>query len=179
MLFIIMFTFIIIQRMIELWIAKKNEKWMLRNGGVEYGENHYKIMVFIHILFFLSLLLEVIVFERILSELWPLLLSLFALLQIARIWVIFTLGKYWNTKIIVLPGATIVSKGPFRFLKHPNYIIVTLELLILPLMFNAYITAIVFFFLNQWILSIRIPLEEKALKENTDYTKYLEAKVRR
>lgn len=178
MLFFLMFTFIIIQRMIELWIAKKNEKWMLRNGGVEYGQNHYKIMVFIHILFFLSLLLEVIVFERMLSEFWSLLLSLFALLQIGRIWVIFTLGKYWNTKIIVLPGAAIVSKGPFRYFKHPNYIIVTLELLLVPLMFNAYITAIVFFFLNQWILSIRIPIEENALKENTDYINYVESKVR-
>ena len=81
-----------------------------------------------------------------------------------RIWCLTSLGKFWNTKIIVLPVLDVVIKGPYKFIRHPNYLIVTIELLVLPLLFSAYFTAIVFSLLNVWMLSVRIPAEEKALK---------------
>ena len=169
MFFNLFFSIIIIQRLAELYLAKKNERWMKQNGGEEYGVRHYQLMVMIHSCFFLSLLLEVFFFEKTIHSLWIVWLALFVITQLGRIWVIYSLGKYWNTKIIVLPSSKTISKGPYKYLKHPNYLIVTLELLIIPLMFNAYITLICFFILNQLILAIRIPYEEKILAENTDY----------
>ena len=169
MYFILFFTVLVIQRVIELIIAKTNEKWMKENGAIEYGQNHYKFMVFIHFAFFVSLLIEGGMFHTSVHSQWPLLLSVFILTQIGRIWVIFSLGRYWNTKIIVLPNANVVSKGPFKYFKHPNYVIVTIELVIIPLLFNAYWTLCIFALLNQIILAIRIPLEERALKSETNY----------
>lgn len=161
---------IIIQRLAEVWIAKGNEQWMKARGAVEYGEEHYPFMVSIHTAFFISLIVEGILRGGELSRFWPIYFTIFILAQAARTWVILSLGRFWNTKIIVLPGARIVSKGPFRFVRHPNYIIVTAELLVVPLMFQAYWTAAVFFILNQIILSIRIPAEEMALKKATNYS---------
>src|SRR4051812_45803045 len=108
MFFILLVIFIIIQRIVELTIARKNEKWMKEQGAIEYGKNHYKWMVLVHVGFFISLMIEVIVFQKKMIAIWPFFLSVFFLLQIARVWVIASLGKFWNTKIIVLPGATIV-----------------------------------------------------------------------
>ncbi|MBS4176618.1 isoprenylcysteine carboxyl methyltransferase family protein [Lederbergia citrea] len=170
MFFIVFLIFLITQRLVELGIAKRNEHWMKKNGAIEYGQRHYKFMVLIHIVFFISLITEVLLFDKNLNHYWIGFIILFGIVQIGRIWVIATLGKFWNTKIIVLPGIKVVAKGPFKYVKHPNYIIVTIELLVIPLMFNAYLTAALFFILNQLILAIRIPAEEKALKENTDYT---------
>ena len=170
MFFILLVLFIIIQRIVELTIARKNEKWMKEQGAIEYGKNHYKWMVLVHVGFFISLMIEVIVFQKKMIAIWPFLLSVFFLLQIARVWVIASLGKFWNTKIIVLPGANIVTKGPYKYIKHPNYFIVTLELLVIPIMFQAYVTALCFLIFNQIILSIRISAEEKALREQTNYS---------
>jgi methyltransferase len=90
---------------------------------------------------------------------------LFLLTQIARIWCIWSLGKYWNTKIIVLPGSPLVKKGPYKYVKHPNYIVVGAELFIIPLLFGAYITAVIFPILHILLLRVRIPCEEKALNK--------------
>lgn len=162
-------SFVILQRIVELFFAKRNERWMKARGAKEYGQDHYKAMVLIHTLFFLSLITEVLLLKKTVSSLWPTFIFLFIAAQMARIWVITSLGKYWNTKIIVLPGIEVVAKGPFKYVKHPNYLIVTIELLVIPLLFGAYVTAIVFFILNQIILRVRIPVEEKALRENTNY----------
>ena len=167
--FILFFSVLMIQRLVELYIARSNEKWMKEQGAIEYGQAHYKMMVGIHVAFFISLLVEGGVFHSGVSQYWPLLLGGFILTQLGRIWVISSLGKYWNTKIIVLPRAEVIAKGPYKHLKHPNYLIVTLEFLIVPLLFNAYWTLFIFALLNQFILSIRIPLEEQALKSETDY----------
>ena len=169
MFFIIIITVVIIQRLVELMIARRNEKWMLRQGAYESGARHYPLMVMMHIAFFLSLLLEVSIGNRTLSPFWIALLTLFILAQVVRIWCLASLGRFWNTKIIILPGADVVKKGPYRFIRHPNYLIVTTELLVLPLLFSAYFTAILFSLLNVWMLSVRIPVEEKALKEATNY----------
>lgn len=169
MLFYIIITIVIFQRLVELFIAKRNEKWMRSQGAFEAGAGHYPIMVSMHTAFFISLILEVLVIDRPLSPLWIPLLSLFLIAQIARVWCLTSLGKFWNTKIIILPGANVVRKGPYQFIRHPNYVIVAIELLVLPLLFSAYFTAIVFSLLNLWMLSVRIPTEEKALKEVTNY----------
>lgn len=169
MFFTIVITIVILQRLVELIIARRNEKWMLRQGAYEAGARHYPLMVVMHIAFFLSLLLEVSIVNRVLSPLWIVLLILFLIAQIARIWCLTSLGKFWNTKIIILPGVNVVKKGPYQFMRHPNYVIVTTELLVLPLLFSAYFTAIIFSLLNLWMLSVRIPTEEKALKGATNY----------
>lgn len=163
--------FVIVQRIVELFIARRNENWMKSQGGYEVGAKHYPYMVAIHIGFFISLILEVLIFKRHLSPYWWVFFILFIGLQLMRIWVISSLGKYWNTKIIVLPGAHVVKKGPFHFLRHPNYVVVSLEILIIPLIFNGIFTAILFTLLNLCILYIRIPIEEAALREVTDYRK--------
>lgn len=166
MFFLMILTFLVIQRLIELYIASQNERWMLQKGAIVYGQKHYPYMIILHVSFFLILIVEVVLSGQEPTRFWPILLGTFILLQLARYWVIFTLGKYWNTKIIVLPGADLIEKGPFQYMKHPNYMIVTLELLVVPLMFQAYITAILFFFLNQWMLLIRIREENQALQQN-------------
>ncbi|KYD09210.1 hypothetical protein MXL46_01305 [Heyndrickxia sporothermodurans] len=169
MFFYLLLVIIIIQRCVELFIAKKNERFLKDQGAKEYGRKHYLFMVMMHICFFVSLLVEVTFFAKSLSSLWPIWFSLFLLTQIGRVWVIQSLGTFWNTKIIVLPEATIVSKGPYKYIKHPNYLIVTTELLVIPLMFNAYFTLVCFFILNQLILAIRIPYEERVLLKETNY----------
>lgn len=168
-LFYLFFTVIVLQRLAELMIAKRNEKWMKQQGAIEFGKDHYGIMVSMHLLFFVSFMFEVLIFRNTLSPLWIWLLPVFLITQFGRMWALTSLGKYWNTKIIVLPNANVVRKGPYRFIKHPNYAIVTLELLVIPLLFQAYITAAVFTVLNIAMLSIRIPAEEHALKTLTKY----------
>ncbi|WP_249597589.1 isoprenylcysteine carboxyl methyltransferase family protein [Peribacillus frigoritolerans] len=170
MIFAIFIILIAIQRLVELYIAKQNEKQLKAGGAIEYGESHYKWMVLMHLSFFIVLIIEVVALERDISGLWPIWLTLFLIAQSGRIWVIRSLGKHWNTKIIVVPDAEVVIKGPYKFFKHPNYIIVATEILVISLLFNAYYTAIIFSLLNVWMMMVRIPLEEKALKEHTKYS---------
>jgi methyltransferase len=167
--FLIFISVLVVQRLLELLIARRNEKWMKARGAIEFGTNHYPFIVLIHSLFFLVLLFEKIAFSRELSPIWPLWAAAFAFAQLIRIWAISSLGRYWNTKIIVLPNVEVVRKGPYRFIKHPNYLVVSVELLVVPLFFGAYITACLFTLLNVLLLSIRIPAEEKALRELTEY----------
>lgn len=169
MLFTILIGIVILQRLVELVVARKNEKWMKAQGAYEAGASHYPFMIMLHTAFFISLITEVYFFERTLSPFWVPLLIIFLLAQVARVWCLTSLGKFWNTKIIILPGAEVVQKGPYKLIRHPNYVIVCTELLVLPLIFQAYFTAIVFTLLNILILSVRIPAEERALREATNY----------
>ncbi|WP_330948964.1 isoprenylcysteine carboxyl methyltransferase family protein [Virgibacillus sp. MG-45] len=155
--------FIILQRLVELVIARNNEKWMKERGGVERGEDHYKWFIILHFLFFLSLLVETHLHGRSAYPFSFFLFSLFFIAQICRIWCIYTLGRFWNTKIIVLPRVALIKKGPYKYVKHPNYFIVGIELFVIPMLFGAYATAIVFPILHLLLLRIRIPREEKAL----------------
>ena len=170
MIFAIFIILIAIQRLVELYIAKQNEIQLKSEGAVEYGKSHYRWMVLMHLSFFIVLIIEVVALERDMSGLWPIWLTLFLIMQSGRIWVIRSLGKHWNTKIIVVPDADVVIKGPYKFFRHPNYIIVATEILVISLLFNAYYTAIIFSLLNVWMMMVRIPLEEKALKEHTEYS---------
>jgi methyltransferase len=155
---------IIGQRLLELVIAKNNEKWMKARGGVEAGSEHYKWFIYLHILFFMSIFLETTINanEQMLIFNYVYFL-VFVAAQLARIWCIYSLGRFWNTKIIVLPRVALIKKGPYKFVKHPNYIIVAVELFIIPMLFGAFITAMVFPILHIMLLRIRIPAEEKAL----------------
>ncbi|MEI5907256.1 isoprenylcysteine carboxylmethyltransferase family protein [Bacillus spongiae] len=169
---------VIVQRLVELYIAKKNEQWMISQGAIEFGQRHYKVMVLIHTLFFISLLGEMIWNEGNLSSFWPFYLILFILTQVGRVWIITSLGKYWNTKIFVLPEMNVIVKGPYKYFKHPNYVLVTIELIVIPLLFDAFWTLFFFGCLNQLILAIRIPIEEKALKQITNYEEIFPTKKR-
>lgn len=178
-MFTLFFAFIVTQRLMELVVARKNEKWMRLEGAVEYGKSHYPYIVALHVAFLLSFLLEVSILDKTVSSFWPVLLLFFLLTQGLRIWAIYSLGKYWNTKVLIVPNANIIQKGPYRYLRHPNYFIVALEIVLIPLLFQAYVTLILFTILNAWMLSVRIPLEEKALADVTnDYSNYMEERNR-
>lgn len=177
-MFYVFFSLIIIQRISELAIAKRNEKWMIDRGGIEHGSEHYPYIVALHSFFLLSLLCEVMVFQREISALWYLLIPLLIITQMIRYWALMSLGPYWNTKIIIVPNDIVISKGPYQYLKHPNYIIVAVEILILPLLFQAYATALLFTLLNIVIMTVRIPTEEKALQKHTNYQEAFNSKSR-
>jgi len=168
-LFLFVFIIVVMQRLVELFVANRNEKWIRSKGAKEIGASHYKWMVLMHMAFFVSLLIEVLVFDRPLSPFWGVLLAVFLLMQVLRVWCLSSLGKFWNTKILILPGADVQKKGPYRWIRHPNYVIVTTELIVLPILFSAYFTAGLFLLLNIWMLSVRIPAEERALRDLTNY----------
>lgn len=152
---------IIIIRIIELIIAKNNEKWLLKEGAVEYGKEHYKFFIFLHTGFFISMILEYNLTRF--EEINFIIFLVFFVVQIFRLSIFLSLGKYWNTRILVIPGRNLVKKGLYRYFKHPNYIIVILEFILIPLSFHLYYTMIVFSVLNLILLSVRIKAENKAL----------------
>jgi methyltransferase len=156
---------IIVQRLLELRLAKRNLQWALEHGGKEHSPEHYPIMVAIHTGWFVSILIEGVARGAEVSSLWPLWVGLVLIAQVARYWIISSLGRYWNTRIVIVPNAKLVRSGPYKFLKHPNYVVVALEIFVVPMIFGAWITAVVFSALNAWLLlSIRIPAEERALR---------------
>ncbi|WP_404452806.1 hypothetical protein LG329_01435 [Virgibacillus necropolis] len=162
----VLLAVVICQRLIELVIARKNEEWMLRQGGVERGAEHYKWFVAVHALFFISIIVECLLRNNPIESINYFLFSIFILTQLARVWCITSLGKFWNTKVIILPGASLRTTGPYNYIKHPNYLIVGIELFVIPLLIGAPITAITFplvhiFLLIKW----RLPIEDKALAD--------------
>ena len=177
MLFFILIFLVIAQRITEVFIAKRNEKKMRTRGAYEVGSSHYPYMVALHVSFFICLIAEVVVMNQRISPLFPLFFVIFLFVQALRIWCLTSLGTFWNTKIMILPGAHVVKTGPYLYMKHPNYVVVCIEIALLPLMFQAYFTAIFITLLNLSILSVRIPLEEKALMEATDYTEEFKKKI--
>lgn len=162
MVFAVFIVFLIVLRVGELLLARRNERWLLQHGAVEYGHKHYGYIVTLHILFFVSLITEY-AFTSTGYYSIPLLVLYFLLLGF-KAWAILSLGKFWNTKIFHISGYPLVKKGPYRFMKHPNYIIVIAEIALIPLIFHLYITAIVFSVLNGVMLYVRIQEENKALK---------------
>ena len=155
---IALLSFVTLQRLSELALARRNTRHLLALGAREYSPGHYPLIVAVH--------------AGWLATLWWLaigrpihvpLLILFLLLQGARIWVLRTLGSRWTTRIIVLPGAPLVTVGPYRFVSHPNYLIVIGEIAALPLVFGLWHVAAVFSLLNALVLAIRIQAENAAL----------------
>lgn len=154
-------AFVTLQRLSELVIARRNTARLMAAGAREYGASHYPVMVAMHTAWLIALWFSV--GDRTVS--WPLLL-IFAVLQGMRIWVLATLGPRWTTRIIVLPGASLVARGPFRFLRHPNYAVVTAEIAVLPLTFGLVGIAALFTVLNAAMLYVRIGAENRALGLN-------------
>jgi methyltransferase len=161
MTFIFFISFLIIQRLAELYVSSKNEKWLLRNGAIEYGKEHYPYIVLLHTLFIISLIAEYI--WRTDAEANYFFIVLFFVLIIIKVMVISTLGHYWNTKIYKVPGTRPVATGIYKYIKHPNYIIVICEIAIIPLAFHLYYTAVIFTILNTIMLTIRIKKENEVL----------------
>ena len=166
-MFFVLFSLMIIQRVTELFHAKRNELWLLNRGGIEYGREHYPFIVALHVFFLLSLLLEVLILDKELTDIWLLFIPILAISQLIRYWSVVSLGNYWNTKIIIIPDERVVSKGPYQFMRHPNYLVVAVEILFIPLLFHAYFTSFLFTVFNVLIMTIRIPTEERALLANT------------
>jgi methyltransferase len=157
------------ERIVELVISKRNATAAFARGGKEFGQRHFPFMVTLHTGFLLACIAEVFLLGRpfIPGLGWPMLV-IALLCQAGRYWCIVSLGSQWNTRVIVVPGAGRVERrGPYRFtwLPHPNYVIVAIEGIALPLVYTAWITAIVFTLLNAiLLLAFRIPTEDRALK---------------
>jgi len=162
---------VLLQRMGELVLANRNARLIRSLGGYEIGSSHYKYIVLLHLFFFLCLIWEVVRGHHVslLPDWWIFPFSLFVLAQILRYWCIVSLGRHWNTRILILPGSKPVRRGPYRFFRHPNYLVVGIELLALPLTFQAYATAILFTLFNAWLLlKVRIPIEQQAVYTRRD-----------
>lgn len=153
-----------VERMAELVVAKRNTRWSLEHGGVECGQGHYPPMVVLHTGLLFGALAEVWLGDRPFDPAlgWTM-LAVVTAAQALRWWCIRTLGPRWNTKIVVVPGLALVSGGPYRFLRHPNYVAVVAEGVALPLVHSAWLTALVFTVLNAWLLTVRIRTENRAL----------------
>jgi methyltransferase len=150
---------VVVLRLVELVHARRNTQALRRRGAVEIGSGHYPLLVVLHAAWLASLFLLVPA-DAPVSLPW---FVLFLLLQGARLWVILTLGPWWTTRIMTLPEAPLVRRGPYRFLRHPNYAVVAAEIAVLPLVFGAWRLALIFSLLNALLLGWRIRIEERAL----------------
>lgn len=169
---VFLFLLVLGQRIVELRISKRNQQWMEEQGGYEIGKEHYPIILGVHLLLFIGILAEVVFFRTTPPSWWAVPLSIFFVTQGLRYWCIHSLGKYWSTRIWVVPGHSPQQVGPYRYLRHPNYLIVMIEILIFPFIFGAYFTSILVTIMNAFvILLLRVPREELALKEVTNYEK--------
>jgi methyltransferase len=155
---IALLAFVTLQRLVELPIARANMQRLLAAGGYEVGASHYPLLVAVHAAW--------------LASLWWLapgrpvdlpFFALFILIEIGRIWVLRTLGRRWTTRIIIVPGEKLVASGPYRFVDHPNYLVVIGEIAVLPLVFGLWQVALIFSLLNAAVLTIRVRAENAAL----------------
>ena len=169
---VVLFTVFILltggERIVELFTSLRHARWAFERGGVESGKGHYPAMVMLHTGLLVGSLAEVWLLGRPFIALlgWPM-LAIAVLCQVGRIWIIRSLGNQWNTRIIVVPGMPLSRRGPYRWtrLRHPNYVLVVVEGLAIPLIHTAFITAAVFAVLNAiLLLGFRIPAEERALE---------------
>lgn len=154
-----------VQRLLEVWYSRRNERRLRARGAVERGSGHFPAMVAIHTLWLVSTLVEGLLRGPEPPVWWPVPLAAFLLVQPLRYWAILTLGVNWNVRVLVVPGGKLVKNGPYRYFPHPNYVVVAVEVLTFPLIFGAWITAVVFSLLNAALLYLRIRTENRALKE--------------
>jgi methyltransferase len=152
------------ERLVELVVARRNAAWSLARGGTEHGRGHYPPMVLLHKALLVGCLVEPAVMARpFVPALGVPMLLLVVAAQALRWWCIASLGPRWNTRVIVVPGLPLVTRGPYRWLRHPNYLAVVVEGAALPLVHSAWLTAGAFTALNLWLLGVRIRCEEAAL----------------
>ena len=154
-----------VERVFELSVATRNRRWLVSRGAIEIGAGHYPIMVTLHSLFLVSCLAEVWLLDRRFRPAlgWSMLVLL-AFSMLGRYWVMATLGRRWTTRILCLPGQPRITRGPFRWFRHPNYAVVVCEIFALPLIHTAWLTAVVFSLANGLLLRERIGVEEAGLR---------------
>ena len=166
--FTVLVVLVAVERLAELVISNRNAAWSLARGGRETGRRHYRVMVLLHSGLLVGMLVEAWVRR---PEVPPLLAGSMLLLALAsqalRWWCIGTLGRRWNTRVIVVPDLPLVRSGPYRFLSHPNYVAVVAEGVALPLVHAAWVTAAVFTVANAALLSVRLRVENAALSTVT------------
>jgi methyltransferase len=153
-----------VERLFELAVSRRNTRWSIAHGGREFGRGHYPVMVTMHTLLLVACIVEVATMHRpFLPWLgWPM-VAVVALSTALRWWCGAALGKHWNPRLIVIPKAPLVQRGPYRWIHHPNYTAVTAEVAALPLVHSAWVTAIVFSIANALVLNVRIRAENTAL----------------
>ncbi len=163
-LFVVLIVLVGLERVAELVVSLRNARWSFERGGVESGKGHYPFMVLLHTGFLAGCLVEAIVADRPFVPWlgWPM-LAVVLLAQGLRWWCITVLGHQWNTRVIVVPGLSLVATGPYKLIRHPNYVAVVAEGIALPLVHTAWITAVLFLVLNIPLLAVRIRTEEAAL----------------
>lgn len=157
---VVLLALVTAQRLGELVLARRNTRRLLARGAVEVSPGHYPLIVGLHAAWLAGLWL--LAWDRPVDIGW---VAAFGVLQFLRVWVIATLGARWTTRILVLPGAPLVRRGPYRLLSHPNYVVVVAEIAVLPLAFGLGLYALVFSLLNGAVLMIRIRAESRALAE--------------
>ncbi|WNG81429.1 isoprenylcysteine carboxyl methyltransferase family protein [Mycobacterium sp. ITM-2016-00316] len=153
-----------LERLVELAVSRRNANWSFARGGREFGQGHYPVMVAMHSALLLSCIAEVAFAHRpfIPALGWPM-VAVVAASTVVRWWCVATLGKHWNPRLIIVPGAELVRSGPYRWIHHPNYTAVAVEVAALPLVHSAWLTAIVFTIANAAVLRVRISAENLAL----------------
>jgi methyltransferase len=151
-------AFLTAQRLAELWWAKRNEARLLAAGGIEHGHSHLWLIVALHAAWLLGLWL--LAYDHPVSLVF---FGLFVVAQLLRFWVLWTLGRRWTIRIMVLPGEQLVARGPYRWLRHPNYAVVSGEVAVVPLALGLPLYALVFTVLNAAVLAVRIAAENAAL----------------
>ena len=146
------------ERLGELWLARRNTSALIAAGAVEHAPGHYPLIVLLHTAWLMGL--WALAWSSPINTLW---LVVFLLLQVLRVWVLATLGPRWTTRIIVQPGAPLVARGPYKWLSHPNYVVVIGEIAVLPLALGLPWYALAFSLANAAVLTIRIRAENAAL----------------
>ncbi|GAB3874000.1 isoprenylcysteine carboxyl methyltransferase family protein [Terrabacter terrigena] len=155
-----------LERLAELVVSQRHAAWAFARGAVERGQSHYPFMVVLHSALLVGAVAEVWAADRpFVPALGRVMLALVVASQALRWWCIATLGSQWNTRVIVVPGLALVRRGPYRLVPHPNYVAVVVEGLALPLVHSAWVTALVFTAANAVLLSVRIRVENAALRE--------------
>ena len=148
------------QRAMDLRISKRNTKRLIESGGHEVGAAHYPFVMALHASWIVALVIWVLSVPPYMNMTFVL---IYAALLGLRTWVISSLGPFWTTRIITIPNIPLVRRGPYKFLKHPNYIVVSMEIAVVPLMLDAWELALIFSLLNAVMLRVRIRIENKAL----------------
>lgn len=166
--YVVLVALIGLERLAELVVSKRNAAWSFARGGQEFGQKHYPAMVVLHSALLVGCVAEALLADRpfVVALGWPM-LAVVLLAQGLRWWCIATLGQQWNTRVIIVPGLTLVRRGPYQWLRHPNYVAVVVEGAALPLVHSAWLTALMFTVLNAVILKVRIASEESALTNLT------------
>jgi methyltransferase len=159
-------AFVVVERLLELAWSRTNTRRLLARGAVERAPGHYRYFVLLHVAW-LAAIAFVALPDAPADRFW---LTVYVALQVARVWVMASLGRFWTTRIITIPDAPLVRRGPYRFVRHPNYWIVAAELAVLPLIFGQWAIAAVFTVANALLLRIRIASEDEALAPRRTFT---------